>query len=142
MSNDEIIMVSTDSHGSAPPMVFREYIEARYLPDLDALNQENDEFRRMAAPLADFPPEVLDVIDDQDAIRSGGLDGACDLDRRLVELDREGIVAELVIPGSQYAVEPFFLGTTTVRTRQSCGRLVGARITAGWRTRSLGPVGG
>jgi predicted TIM-barrel fold metal-dependent hydrolase len=55
-----------------------------------------------------FPPDVLDVIDGSQAIRSGGLVGAWDLDRRLAEMDREGVAASIAIAGHQEAVVPFF----------------------------------
>lgn len=140
MTNHKITMVSTDSHASAPPEVFREYIEARYLKDLDALVHENEEFRRMATLLADFPADVLDVIDDQAAIRSGGLQGTCDLDRRLVELDREGIVAELVIPGSQFAVEPFFWWNNRPHSPEL--RAAGRRAYHRWMADQIDRAGG
>jgi predicted TIM-barrel fold metal-dependent hydrolase len=50
----------------------------------------------------------LDLMDKRSAIRSGGLEGAWDADRRVRELDAEGIAAEIVIPGHQLATLPFF----------------------------------
>jgi predicted TIM-barrel fold metal-dependent hydrolase len=51
---------------------------------------------------------VLDVIDDRQAIRSGGVTGAWDVARRLREMDAEGVAAEIVHAGHQAASMPFF----------------------------------
>lgn len=41
-------------------------------------------------------------------MRDGGADGAWDVAVRLREMDREGIAAEVVLAGHQYATLPFF----------------------------------
>ena len=108
MMSYPVLIVSADGHISAPPETFRDYIEERYLPALDDLVKEQEDFLRFANSLSTFSDEILDVIDEDDAIRSGGVAGGTDLGRRLVEMDREGVAAELVIPANQCAVMPFF----------------------------------
>jgi predicted TIM-barrel fold metal-dependent hydrolase len=51
---------------------------------------------------------VLDAIDSAGALRSGGALGVFDVERRLQEMDREGVAAELLFQASQFAVGPFF----------------------------------
>lgn len=105
---DRILMVSADGHSGGPPEQYRDYIEKEYLEDLEAL-VEVDRFWRDNTPAQRrFSDETLDLIDRGDAIRGGGEFGAYELDRRLAELDREGVAAEIMIPGHQVAMLPFF----------------------------------
>ena len=46
--------------------------------------------------MSQFPEETLDIIDSEGAIRSGGAEGAFDVERRLKEMDREGIAGEMI----------------------------------------------
>jgi predicted TIM-barrel fold metal-dependent hydrolase len=106
--DDKVLMVSADGHAGGPPALYRGYIEKRYLPDLEALVAVDDEWRESAISQSRFGAEVLDLIDRGDAIRGGGERGAWELDRRVAELDREGVAAEVLIPGHQVSMLPFF----------------------------------
>jgi predicted TIM-barrel fold metal-dependent hydrolase len=53
-----------------------------------------------------FTQELLEIIDTEEIWRSGGFSGAWDLDRRLAEMDRDGIAGELVFPGDSRAILP------------------------------------
>src|SRR5690606_20580773 len=103
-----ILIVSGDGHTGAPPEAYRDYIEPRYRGDIDRLIDENDEWVELAVKCTDTPPEVLDIIDAHRAIRDNGELGAWDMDRRLQELDREGVAGELLLPGHSLATLPFF----------------------------------
>jgi predicted TIM-barrel fold metal-dependent hydrolase len=105
---DRILIFSADGHSGCHPDVYRDYIEERYLEDLDRLIAENDDWVAGGISQARFSPETLELIDEQEAIRSGGELGAWDFDRRLQELDREGVAGELLIPGHQLSTLPFF----------------------------------
>ncbi|MCU1344492.1 MAG: putative amidohydrolase, partial [Acidimicrobiia bacterium] len=105
---DRMLVVSADGHAGGPPEIYRDYFEARYLPELDELTKVDEEWRAHAITQSRFSKETLDLIDRNDAIRGGGELGAWELDRRLAELDREGVAAEVLIPGHQVAMLPFF----------------------------------
>ena len=106
--SERIPLVSADSHVAAPPELFRPYMEAAYLGRLDDLKREDTRFLDYTQKLGKFPEDELDLIDSDGAIRSGGVEESFVLERRLAEMDREGIAAELVLAGAQTATTPFF----------------------------------
>jgi predicted TIM-barrel fold metal-dependent hydrolase len=105
---ERMLVVSADGHAGGPPEIYREYFEGKYLDELDALAEVDRVWRDNAITQSRFSTETLDLIDRGDAIRGGGELGAWELDRRLKELDREGVAAEVLIPGHQVAMLPFF----------------------------------
>jgi len=108
MPSKRIVMVSADGHAGAPIEHYLDYIEPRFRDELAALIPADEEWRDNAISQRRFGADVLDVIDRGDAIRSGGERGAWEVDRRLAELDREGVAAEVLLPGHQLALLPFF----------------------------------
>lgn len=110
-----LLIVSADNHIGPDPSAYRPYIDKKYLGELAELDQEQEDFNRITGPFSTFTPEALDVIDEQNAIRSGGVSGAWDMERRLVELDREGVAAEIVQAGIQTTTPPFFGQTNRKR---------------------------
>jgi predicted TIM-barrel fold metal-dependent hydrolase len=104
---DRVLIVSADGHCGGPPEIYRDYLEQRYHDDLDGLAAEHELWVEGASSNR-FSPEELDVIDEREAIRSGGELGAWEFDRRLAELDREGVAGDLLIPGHQLSMPPFF----------------------------------
>jgi predicted TIM-barrel fold metal-dependent hydrolase len=105
---DRILMVSADGHAGPPVEHYRSYLESGYQAELDQLIEEDREYSSVSGRLSAFTPEQLEIVDGESAIASGGLTGAWDVDRRLQEMDREGITAELVIQGHQMHTSPFF----------------------------------
>jgi predicted TIM-barrel fold metal-dependent hydrolase len=95
-----IILVSTDSHAAAASLdAYRPYLEERYHAALDEHIEAEQESLDRYGQFGKVQDEAsLEAVDDQGAIRSGGRLGAHDLDRRIQEMDREGVVAELVNP--------------------------------------------
>jgi predicted TIM-barrel fold metal-dependent hydrolase len=105
---ERIVIVSADGHSGGPPEQYLDYIDPEYREDLEAL-VEVDRFWCDSTPTQRrYTDETLDLIDRGDAIRGGGEFGAYELDRRLAELDREGVAAEVLIAGHQVAMLPFF----------------------------------
>ena len=121
--NDEpLIFVSVDSHTTVPPEKWEEYLEPQYVPFLAELRDEDEVYQQVMGQIAVFPPEVLDVIDPGDAFRSGGRLGVWDRDRRVAEMDREGVAAEAVFPIDHTAPPLFFAGANNkydVEVRQA-----------------------
>lgn len=109
---EPIVIVSADGHTGGPPEIYRDYIESKYLGALDALTAENDEWVGITTSAGGtakcHPSEVLDVIDERNAIRTDGELGAWDMARRLRELDAEGVAGELLLSGHQCSTLPFF----------------------------------
>jgi predicted TIM-barrel fold metal-dependent hydrolase len=105
---DRVLLVSADGHWGAPPEAYREYLDAKYHEALDGLVAVNQQWHDGSICMNRFTPETLDLIDRDDAIRGGGEYGAWELDRRIAELDREGVAAEILIPGHQVSMLPFF----------------------------------
>lgn len=121
-----ITLVSADSHAVAPPEDFLAYLEPEYhyIRDVYLADMEKfyDFFGAFGYP---FTPEELDVIDARGALRSGGEIGTFDPARRLREVEAEGIVAELINPGSVLAFPPLFGPLQTKHTPEL--RAAGAR---------------
>jgi predicted TIM-barrel fold metal-dependent hydrolase len=126
---DRVMIVSADGHVGAQPEDYREYLDPEFRDDLDRVIEERDQFWNDAGVVA-ITPEVLEVIDERGAIASGGLTGAWDVGRRLEELDREGIVAEVLFPKHQFASVPFF--SVTNRPYPALLRAAGARAYHRW----------
>lgn len=103
---DELIIVSGDSHAVPSPDTWPEYLEQRYHHLLPEMHEDNERYKKILGLFADFPPQLLEIIDRDGAWASGGYAGAWDRDRRLLEMDREGIAAEFVYPGDPRALMP------------------------------------
>ena len=103
---EKLIVVSGDSHATPPPEIWPEYLEAKYHELLPGIYEDNHRYTELHAVFAEFSPEVLEVVDTDGAWSSGGYLGAWDADRRLVEMDREGVAAELVYSGDPRAIRP------------------------------------
>jgi predicted TIM-barrel fold metal-dependent hydrolase len=105
---DKLAIVSTDGHAGPLVDTYRDYLEPKYHADLDGLVEEEREFLAITSKIGTFSTSQLDIIDGEGAIASGGMTGAWDLDRRISEMDREGIAVEVFLQGHQCASAPFF----------------------------------
>lgn len=105
---EPLLIVSVDSHSGPPAATYRDYLEERYLDRIDELVAEEEVYVAATTRIGSFSASQLDVIDNDGAIASGGLTGAWDFSRRVAEMDREGIAAEVVLQGHQGAQSPFF----------------------------------
>jgi predicted TIM-barrel fold metal-dependent hydrolase len=105
---ERLLIISADNHAGAKVAEYAPYLEEKYREALPKAEQEEAEFLSIYGAFNTFPQEALDVIDDRNAIRSGGFTGAWDASRRLKEMDAEGVTAEIVHAGHQAASMPFF----------------------------------
>jgi predicted TIM-barrel fold metal-dependent hydrolase len=103
---ERLIIVSGDSHATPPPELWPEYLETKYHDLLPEVHEDNERYTQLLGQFANFPPEVLEVIDKDGAWASGGYLGAWDPDVRLAEMDREGVAAEMVYGGDPRAILP------------------------------------
>src|ERR1700757_3192322 len=104
----KLAIVSTDSHAGPKVEAYRDYLESRYHDDLKGLIEEENEYLEITAKIGVYSTSQLEVVDTEGAIASGGVEGAWDLDRRIREMDREGVAAEVFLQGHQGASMPFF----------------------------------
>jgi predicted TIM-barrel fold metal-dependent hydrolase len=105
---DRILIVSADGHWGGPPSQYRDYMEREFVDDLDALTEKDQAWRDGSLTQRRFSTETLELIDPEETVRSGGERGAWELDRRLKEMDHSGVAAEVLLPGHQETVLPFF----------------------------------
>jgi predicted TIM-barrel fold metal-dependent hydrolase len=91
-----IILVSCDSHAAGSLESYRPYLEARYHDALDEHIARDQANLDRYGLLRGYDDDELALIDEERAIRSGGRSGAQDPQRRLREMDREGVVCEVV----------------------------------------------
>ena len=103
---ERLIVVSGDSHATPNPEVWPEYLEEKYHYLLPEIHEDNERYTQLLGMFANFPAELLEVIDQDGAWESGGYRGAWDPERRLAEMDREGVAAELVYGGDPRAILP------------------------------------
>jgi predicted TIM-barrel fold metal-dependent hydrolase len=101
------IIVSTDSHAGVPRKCWAEYLDPAYRHLLPELEEDDRTFVSATRLFSDYSPETLAVLDPEGVIESGGMDGVRDRSRRLREMDREGVAAEVVFFGDQHTLAMF-----------------------------------
>lgn len=97
---DSLLLISSDCHVAARADDYRPYLEQRYLL---AYQEWLPEMRR--GDVSDreqggdqFSEGMLDEHFEAEAVRSGGADGYWDFERRLSELEADGVAAEVIFP--------------------------------------------
>jgi predicted TIM-barrel fold metal-dependent hydrolase len=136
----KILLISGDGHVGAMPEDYRPYLDPAHRSAIDDLKAENDEFMSNTILQTRYSKGQLDLIDEREAIRSGGGAGVDDVGRRLKELDGEGIAAELLIPGHQFATLPFFSMINKPVSPEL--RAAGARAYHRWLADMMAQAGG
>ena len=135
-----LVIVSADGHCGAKPASYRPYLERRWWPQLAELEEEDREWSSL--PIwRDPDAETLAVIDPDGAIPSGGRTGAWDFERRLAELDRDGIAAETLGQGTQLA-SPLWFGEENLRAYPAELRTAGHRAHHRWVADAIASSGG
>jgi predicted TIM-barrel fold metal-dependent hydrolase len=137
---DRLIVVSVDSHAQAPPEAWPEYLEARYHGLIPSLHEENEIYTTVMGTLGgrviDSPASQA-VYDVDGAYRSGGWQGVWDAERRLAEMDREGVAGEFVYHGDLRATSIFHNVFNRPREPEVCD--AGVRAYNRWVTDAFGP---
>jgi predicted TIM-barrel fold metal-dependent hydrolase len=106
MGSERLIVVSGDSHATPPPEVWPHYVESAYHHLLPEVHEDNARYQAFNV-FTSYTPEQLEYVDLDGAWASGGYTGAWDVDRRIAEMDRDGIAAELVFFGDPRHILPF-----------------------------------
>ena len=115
--SDHLVLISADGHAGPPVATYASYMDPdmgdefdRFLGEREAWRTERN--RSMGLPEDEelvhalFGEEMVDLYTAQEAVRSGGLAGVHDSARRTAELEREGIVGEVLFPDFQNSNEP------------------------------------
>lgn len=105
---EKLIIVSCDGHVGCPVKEYTEYLDPKYRHLMPEMLEEEEKFQRMQKMFNLHTPERLAVMDEGNRIASGGLSGGWDVERRLKELDSEGVTAEVIFPGTAETTQPFF----------------------------------
>ncbi|MDB5422958.1 MAG: putative amidohydrolase [Phenylobacterium sp.] len=137
---DKLLLVSADAHVGGFPDQYRQYFEPEYRQKVDELIVEDKEFVSRGISQDRYSEGQLERMDERSAIRSGGLDGAFDLKRRLKELDGEGVAGELLNPGHQLSTLPFFSPINKPQPAEI--RAAGARAYHRWLGDQMSDSGG
>jgi predicted TIM-barrel fold metal-dependent hydrolase len=113
-----ITMVSADGHAMLPGRDYASYVDPKYRAELAAYVEFIDTTWIQTFDAAGYPftADVLDRIDDRNAMREGGELGSCDATRRLREVEAEGVVAEILHPDGPLSLVPFFPSNYNVCT--------------------------
>ena len=114
-----VTLISSDGHVAARMADHRPYLESAYLEDFDAFLVE---YAKHGVKTFD-PENVADRLDPEvaeawqkDVTDQGRLDAAWNPERRLAELDREGVAAEVLF---QEFATPFIMSSPTRATSWS-----------------------
>jgi predicted TIM-barrel fold metal-dependent hydrolase len=132
---EHLVLISADGHAGPPVADYAPYMDADMRDDFDRFVGEREEWRArrnrsMGLPEGDelvhalFGEEMVDLYTGQEAVSSGGCSGVFDSDRRNAELEREGIVGEVLFADFQNSNEPpwgaaFPYPDTTPRLRRA-----------------------
>lgn len=127
---DRLLLISADNHAGPRAADYIPYLDPQYREAAPALLQEEAEMFEISEAFSTFTPEALELIDERRAIRSGGEEGGWDVERRLKEMDAEGVAAEIVFAGHQKQICPFF--THINRPHPGELRSAGARAHHRW----------
>jgi predicted TIM-barrel fold metal-dependent hydrolase len=97
------LMISADCHAGPRASESRAYLDPAQRAAYDAwfadvAGREQRRFEHIGEPL--FADEAQDEFAQQEKVAEGGREGAWDSDRRLRELDADGVVAEVIFPNA------------------------------------------
>src|SRR5688500_18264434 len=104
---EHLILISADGHAGPLIADYRPYVDAEYLDEFDRFvpareNWRNERNRTMGLNEGDelvhalFGEDMVKLYMSQAVVESGGATGVYDSERRNAELEKEGIVAEVL----------------------------------------------
>jgi len=93
--SQRLTIISSDDHAGPPPAQYREYFDSRYHDDFDTYMKERISFGMQED--STLEPEVADRFR-RELVETGRANGTWDPERRIKELEDEGVVAEVIYP--------------------------------------------
>ena len=130
-----LMIFSADGHIGQSGAGYRDYIDPEFRDRLDDLTANQNFLSSFF--YGSLPPDVASVVDER-GVRDGLPEVFWDVDKRLAELDAEGIAGELVLVDS--ALAPFIGGLGDAYPQEL--RAAGARAFNRWAAELLGASGG
>jgi predicted TIM-barrel fold metal-dependent hydrolase len=128
-----LMILSSDGHAVAPMEEFRDYLEPAYLGDFEEFLPVWREHGSSAVAEKSMrlrtDDEAVDVWS-RDFLATGRTDGYFDPDRRIVEMDRNGLSGEVLFPDFG---TPFALGSPTVAAMLGIKPSTPDQLEAGFR---------
>jgi predicted TIM-barrel fold metal-dependent hydrolase len=140
---ERLVLISADGHAGPPIAQYRPYVDPEFVDEFDRFVHAREEWRRSRntsmglnpdGELVDalFGEEMVELYGGQEAVSSGGRTGVYDSDRRNAELEREGIVAEILFADFQNSNEPPWGAAFPFPDTNAQLRLAGARTFNRW----------
>ena len=140
---EHLILVSADGHAGPLVADYRPYVDDEFLDEFDRYVPASEAWRakrNRTMGLAEndelvdalFGEDMVKLYADQEAVKSGGRRGVHDSARRNAELEKEGIVAEVLFADFQNSNEPPWGAAFPFPDTNKELRLVGARAFNRW----------
>src|SRR5262249_28365794 len=141
--SERLTIISADGHAGPPVADYAAYVDPDVRDEFDRYVVAREEWRatrnrsmglaEQGEPVdAVLRGEMVALYAQQDAVSSGGRDGVHDSDRRNAELEREGIVAEVLFADFQNSNEPPWGAAFPFPDTNARLRLAGARSFNRW----------
>jgi len=141
--SEHLILTSADGHAGPPIPEYRRYVDAELLDEFDRFVPAREAWRaerNLTMGLAEddelvhalFGEDMVKLYTDQEAVKSGGCSGVYDSARRNAELEKEGIVAEVLFADFQNSNEPPWGAAFPFPDTNKELRLAGARAFNRW----------
>jgi hypothetical protein len=134
---ENLIITSSDGHAVIPPKLWAEYLEKPYHKYLTRLHEDRDLFSGSMAILGKTrTPDHERPVFDAEGVFDHGQWGLWDHDIRIAQMDREGVAAELCIPGDFRAIDLFWNTTNACYSIKAMD--AGARAFNRWSVDTFG----
>ena len=141
--SEHLTLISADGHAGPPIAEYRPYVDAEFLDEFDRFVPAREAWRverNRTMGLAEddelvhalFGEDMVKLYTDQEVVKSGGCSGVYDSARRNAELEKEGVVAEVLFADFQNSNEPPWGAAFPFPDTNQELRLVGARAFNRW----------
>ena len=113
LSEDNLLIVSGDSHVGLPVEQYAEYMDPAFRPALDVCYEDEKRFADFLKSFKWFTPEEVELIDCRGELKVGlNYRAVRDPQARLASAEVEGVAAEILYPlsGVEHAFTPCFSG--------------------------------
>lgn len=140
---EHLVLISADGHAGPPIADYRPYVDPELLDEFDRFvlareawrNERNrtmglDEGAELVHAL--FGEGMVELYTSQECVENGGRSGVYDSDRRNAELEKEGVVAEVLFADFQNSNEPPWGAAFPFPDTNPALRLAGARTFNRW----------
>jgi predicted TIM-barrel fold metal-dependent hydrolase len=133
---DRYTIISADGHAGAPQDGYRPYLDPEfrarfddYVAGMGVMFHSKVEDRLGGVV---FKDEVRKAFHDEEAVREGGISGSWDPERRLRELEADGVVADVIFPDMSYRNAPPFFAFDATGFEAPAYQRAGARAYNRW----------